>query len=74
MSTGPAFWLIVTVGGAVLLGVALSLRFNFYPYAAQEPRQKSFVIAKERPRHAKRETGLVITSDFCPARPGSYTR
>jgi len=23
MNTGPAFWLIVTVGGAVLLGVAL---------------------------------------------------
>lgn len=24
MNTGPAFWLIVTVGGAVLLGVALA--------------------------------------------------
>jgi hypothetical protein len=24
MSTGPAFWLIMTVGGAVLLGVALT--------------------------------------------------
>ena len=45
MSTGPAFWLIVTVGGAVLLGVALA----YSPYAAQEPRQKSFVIAKKGP-------------------------
>jgi hypothetical protein len=24
MSTGPAFWLIMTIGGAVLLGVALT--------------------------------------------------
>ena len=24
MTTGPAFWLILTVGGAVLLGVALA--------------------------------------------------
>jgi hypothetical protein len=24
MSTGPAFWLIVTVGGAVLIGVVLA--------------------------------------------------
>ena len=65
MNTGPAF---------CSAGRGASLRSNFYPYAAQEPRQKSLVIAAEKPRHAERETGLVITSDFCPARPGSYTR
>ena len=65
MNTGPAFCSV---------GRGASLRSNFYPYAAQEPRQKSLVIAAEKPRHAERETGLVITSDFCPARPGSYTR
>ena len=61
-------------GRSCSVGRGASLRSNFCPYAAQEPRQKSLVIAKERPRHAERETGLVITSDFCPARPGSYTR
>ena len=30
--------------------------------------------ASERPRHAEREAGLVITSDLCPAMPGSWTR
>ena len=30
--------------------------------------------ASEKPRHAKHGAGLIITSDFCPARPGSYTR
>ena len=28
----------------------------------------------EKPRHAKHEAGLIITSDLRPARPGSYTR
>jgi hypothetical protein len=54
-------------GRSCSVGRGASLRFNFYPYAAPEPRQ---IIAKERPRHAKRETGLVITSDFCPAKAG----
>jgi hypothetical protein len=61
-------------GRSCSVGCGTSLRSNFYSYAAQEQRQKSLVIAKERPRHAERETGLVITSDFCPAGPGSYTR
>ena len=61
-------------GRSCSVGRGASLRSNFHPYAAQGPRQKSLVIAKERPRHAKRETGLAITSDFCPATPGSYTR
>mgnify|MGYP003694549585 CR=1 FL=1 len=61
-------------GRSCSVGRGASLRSNFYPYAAQEPRQKSLVIAKGKARHAERETGLVITSDLCPARPGSYTR
>ena len=30
--------------------------------------------ASEKPRHVEREAGLIITSDFCPVTPGSYTR
>jgi hypothetical protein len=36
-------------GRSCSVGRGASLRSNFYPYAAQEPRQKSLVIAKERP-------------------------
>ena len=60
-------------GRSCSVGRGASLRSYFYPHAAQEPRQKSLVIAAEKPRHVERETGLVVTSGFCPARPGSYT-
>ena len=30
--------------------------------------------ATEKPRHAGREAGLIISSDLCPVTPGSYTR
>src|SRR5690349_14255570 len=60
-------------GRSCSVGCGASLRSNFYPFTAEAPRQ-SLVVAKARPRHAERETGLVIICDFCPARPGSYTR
>jgi hypothetical protein len=57
-------------GRSCSVGCGASLRSNFYPYTAEAPRQKSLVVAKERPRHAERETGLVIDCDFLPSKAG----
>jgi len=57
-------------GRSCSVGCGARLRSNFYPYTAEAPRQKSPVVAKERPRHAERETGLVITCDFLPSTAG----
>ena len=66
---GSGILAISNGGSSCSVGRGASLRSNFYPYAAQEPRQKSLVIAAEKPRHAERETGLVITS-ILPSKAG----
>ena len=43
MNTGPAFWLIMTIGGAVLLGVALT-----YGMLSRRARRKDKVRARQR--------------------------
>ena len=73
-SADPIFWpyavTATSVGGAVLLSVALA-----YGLIATRTRRKNrdknrSLIAKERPRHAERETGLVITFRFVPSKAG----
>jgi hypothetical protein len=46
MNMGPVFWLIATVGGAVLLGVALAYDLISTRTRGQGPRLKSLIMGK----------------------------
>jgi hypothetical protein len=49
MNTGPAFWLILTVGGAVLVGVLLA--YGLISSDGAEPDSVSLVsLTSDRPR------------------------